>query len=599
VLANQGCICRAIDTLFELGQTWSFHRAYLHVVRSIRGGFSLLAEQQFPERPDGANAIPLKILKQSVVNVKHICLLDRGVLSGFLIYPHDGSSRYAGGMRSHPREKTGRNDPCPCGSGKKYKQCCLSKATLAFPGPETLDTPWSRQRDASDHLTADLMRLMKRDFGDALLDAWADFNQDDDPVPLSDMPEEISIFSPYVLFEWDPEKPLRRRALKPRGGVVAQAYLKKAASRLSGLEYLILEQAITRPVSFYEIVRVHPGQGAVLRDLLIGEETEIEEHSGSETMRPGDVLYAQIWILPEVATLGRLAPRPIPPGRKVEIIKLRAQLQRKIKRQNRELAAADLTRYADEIRTVYLDIRDALNKPPTLLNTDGEPFLSHKLHFNTQSAQSTFDALAPLAWGVDKETLLEGAERNSDGSLLSIEFAWIKKGNKMHPTWESTILGHLKIFGKTLLVEVNSANRAKQIREEIELRLGSQATHAGTETETPEQMIKQAKQRNALRGAEEEIDQDDLMRDPEVRRQIEAEVQKQVEGWVHTKIPALGGRTPLQAVADPDGKEMVEALLQGWERQNEVPLSAGIVRPDINALRRLLNLPVKTESSLK
>lgn len=24
-------------------------------------------------------------------------------------------------------EKVGRNDPCPCGSGKKYKQCCLSK----------------------------------------------------------------------------------------------------------------------------------------------------------------------------------------------------------------------------------------------------------------------------------------------------------------------------------------------------------------------------------------------------------------------------------------------------------------------------------------
>ncbi|PLO81755.1 hypothetical protein CWN03_23510, partial [Klebsiella quasipneumoniae] len=20
-----------------------------------------------------------------------------------------------------------RNDPCPCGSGKKYKQCCLAK----------------------------------------------------------------------------------------------------------------------------------------------------------------------------------------------------------------------------------------------------------------------------------------------------------------------------------------------------------------------------------------------------------------------------------------------------------------------------------------
>jgi uncharacterized protein len=23
------------------------------------------------------------------------------------------------------RPKAGRNDPCPCGSGRKYKQCCL------------------------------------------------------------------------------------------------------------------------------------------------------------------------------------------------------------------------------------------------------------------------------------------------------------------------------------------------------------------------------------------------------------------------------------------------------------------------------------------
>ena len=177
-------------------------------------------------------------------------------------------------MRSHPREKTGRNDPCPCGSGKKYKQCCLSNPSIA--SPETLDTPWSRQRDASDRLTADLMRILQRDFGDSVLDAWADFNQDDEPVSLSKIPHEISIFSPYVLFEWNPERPARRSAEKPRGGMVVQAYLKKAANSLSALEHLILEQAIARPVSFYEIVRVHPGRSAVLRDVLIGEETEID-----------------------------------------------------------------------------------------------------------------------------------------------------------------------------------------------------------------------------------------------------------------------------------------------------------------------------------
>ena len=27
--------------------------------------------------------------------------------------------------------KTGRNDPCPCGSGKKYKRCCLAQDQAA------------------------------------------------------------------------------------------------------------------------------------------------------------------------------------------------------------------------------------------------------------------------------------------------------------------------------------------------------------------------------------------------------------------------------------------------------------------------------------
>ena len=30
-------------------------------------------------------------------------------------------------LNQEPRElKIGRNDPCPCGSGRKYKKCCLN-----------------------------------------------------------------------------------------------------------------------------------------------------------------------------------------------------------------------------------------------------------------------------------------------------------------------------------------------------------------------------------------------------------------------------------------------------------------------------------------
>ena len=40
----------------------------------------------------------------------------------------------------HPGPKVGRNDPCPCGSGKKYKKCCIDKSEI---------TPFSGARDVS------------------------------------------------------------------------------------------------------------------------------------------------------------------------------------------------------------------------------------------------------------------------------------------------------------------------------------------------------------------------------------------------------------------------------------------------------------------
>jgi hypothetical protein len=33
-------------------------------------------------------------------------------------------------------DKTGRNSPCPCGSGKKYKKCCLDIDINAKKKPE-------------------------------------------------------------------------------------------------------------------------------------------------------------------------------------------------------------------------------------------------------------------------------------------------------------------------------------------------------------------------------------------------------------------------------------------------------------------------------
>ncbi|MFC1718903.1 tetratricopeptide repeat protein [Candidatus Poribacteria bacterium] len=41
--------------------------------------------------------------------------------------------------------KTGRNDPCPCGSGKKYKKCCMGKNKVA------MEQTYLQDRDADFH----------------------------------------------------------------------------------------------------------------------------------------------------------------------------------------------------------------------------------------------------------------------------------------------------------------------------------------------------------------------------------------------------------------------------------------------------------------
>jgi hypothetical protein len=483
-------------------------------------------------------------------------------------------------------EKAGRNDPCPCGSGKKYKRCCLVGKQVEQEAP---DTPWRRQHEASQRLNSELLRFVKSRFADSLQDAWEDFNQEDFPKPLEDFPGEEQVFLPYFLFDWDPQRSPRRRAKSRKPGIVAQAFLEERAKRLGNLELAILYLGIATPISFYEILRVDPGFGMKLRDILIGGEAEVEEHSASRTMSAGDILYGQLCRLPDVTVLGRLAPTALRPGRKEAIVRLRAWMREKIAKQGRELAETDLIHYEEKIRTEYLNGRDARHAPPILSNTDGEMLLLHTLRFRIGSAQVAFDALASLAWGQTKEELLDGAEVDPDGTLRKAEIQWTKPGNAMHKSWDNTILGNIRIEDRTLTVDVNSASRAKKIQEEIDERLGMMAVLESTETHSQQEMIESARRKNAAR--EEQPGEPKLEEtSPEAQDALREMLAAHAGAWVDTNIPALGGRTPKEAVTDPDGREAVEGLLLEWERRNWESGDSVGQSMDVGAIRKKLGL---------
>jgi len=61
-----------------------------------------------------------------------------------------------------PSEKIGRNDPCPCGSGKKYKQCCLGKheAVRQTKDPEQTENLRAKEREQEQ-----LIKRIEKAFG--------------------------------------------------------------------------------------------------------------------------------------------------------------------------------------------------------------------------------------------------------------------------------------------------------------------------------------------------------------------------------------------------------------------------------------------------
>ena len=238
---------------------------------------------------------------------------------------------------------------------------------------------------------------------------------------------------------------------------------------------------------------------------------------------------------------------------------------------------------------MYLDLSQSLFRLPTLCNTDGEPFDMQTLHYEIDSAERAFSGLSGLCVTESEAQLRALAKLDDRGDIAQVEIPWTRMGYRKSAQ-DCTVLGFLNIEGKTLRVTVNSAARAERIRREIESRLGTGARFNTAVIQSGEVMMKEARDR-ASRPAPPRKDEK-LMQHPEVRAHLAGMVAAHWEGWVDEKIPALGGKTPRQAVKSADGRESVEALLCMAERRAAEDRDMGeeILRA-VERVRRTLNLP--------
>ena len=204
-------------------------------------------------------------------------------------------------------QKIGRNDPCPCGSGKKYKHCCLRKA-------EATDLAWRRLRRADDRFAGELFRYALGRYGEDLLQvAWEEFLLDEEAtVPPRDHPDFPTTFIPWFLFTWIPdaeEAENKTSAQEP----AAVAYLEEHGKELDDFEKRFILEACRCRFSFYSALEVEPGRGLRLSDILTRREVSVVDHSASETVRRGAILYARVLTLDDLSIIHGSSPFEIPP----------------------------------------------------------------------------------------------------------------------------------------------------------------------------------------------------------------------------------------------------------------------------------------------
>jgi hypothetical protein len=467
-----------------------------------------------------------------------------------------------------------RNDPCPCGSGKKFKQC--HGKTSANPlSPE--EAAWRRLRRALDGFPSTMLRFVERVYGpEALDEAWEEYYLWEEDVPeFHPRSSENQVFMPWFFHRWSPD-PMETLVADAalHGREPTDVFLQQKVQRLDPTLREYLEACLDAPFTFHEILEVTPGCGFRARDVFTGEERSILERSASGTMTRGDLFFGQLVTAEGITLMEACSPHPLSPEDKIQLIDLRERITATGPIDSESLCEWDM-----ELREEYLYMIEAIRNPPTprLQNTDGEPIVFQSLSFEVPSAQEAFDALKGLAFDEGEEELLAEAELDGQGKVRRVSFAWKVAGNAQHMSWDNTVLGHIEIDGRQLVAGVNSEERAARFMKIMEERCPA-ARHTRTETETVEEGLAR---KEAEGKPPADADAESLAEIPEVRARIQAMMAEHYEDWIHQEIPALNGRSPVEAVREKAGREKVEALITQIERQGRgmnPPLDEAITR---------------------
>lgn len=483
----------------------------------------------------------------------------------------------------------GRNDPCACGSGKKYKKCCLQKDVASVARP-ALDFSYEsnlvirgKMTEEIDQMILDIATkpLMERFIGEY----WrTPFLKEQELEALSKNPQAAQALEgqlPHAL----------RSALKIDGDFPVDFFLSRDTSKYSIKEVYFLRDFSNARLTYMQLKEIFPEKGyAVMVDLFDGTAFNVYDKNLSLTLKVHDIVGGRLVPFSEKGAhvyeiLGSCLIMPNQKDMLLELVfqevdKILRNVQPGRKQAPTPTEILKVLKYQPMI-FFWMDMRiwfeSVFAPPPSLANIDGDDLIFIKARFACEDIVGLKNALLK--------------QKNFEHTIQKKQdiFSWMNQ--------KEYVTGTLRLDAKLgeAHLETNSRERFKKWEKklrslgEVKLLTKNEETMESVQKKSPssqssgihEQEFGTPTKGMLMKGipAQGKISPAELL---QLKPELEAYF---TERWLKEKIPALGNRTPGEAAKSPEGRKQLKDLLDYIENQDARLPAGGIGGFNVDKMR--------------
>jgi uncharacterized protein (DUF2384 family) len=442
--------------------------------------------------------------------------------------------------------KPGRNDPCPCGSGKKYKQCCLKAEQSEAASDRSEAVP-----KAIRWLTTRYPQAVR----EALDEGFFGGLEDDEYERLKDQHRDSFEGIMINAMEWLLADGLI--TIKGQERRVSELLLGHGGPLFSAKQREWIELLAAKPLGLYEVIDVVPGESIRLKDILFPEHAPVlvQEKAGSRQAVKFDLIAARVLPVEDHFELSG-AVYSIPRHRSFDLITILRHELKGVKPDSpefKELVAVIIPDY-------WLELFAVPFKMPTLVDqVTGEPILLITDHYRVQDWEA-------LGLALSDKADIEGNREEGWSRLFEGKDGHLRRSMQIEPDKRPD---RLKVFYIT-------QKYADEGRPWFEGVAGSAVTFVSRELSDPKGMLAQRRP--------DEIRESPTPPHlpPEVATEIiEKHIKQAYANWADQPLPALDNRTPREAIKTPEGLEQVKFLLHTYEH-GEIQQAQDQHRPPVS-----------------